>query len=180
MHSPLGYQIYSYSLGALPFPSPCVIHLSHSQRTCQQTCDQAITHQLSLHFPDGGWSLISPPENWTFHTRWLSWAILKPRSYFNVALTYFLTVSFRLSVLVNHCLAVEKPLKKRFIWCILTPLRSLICSPYMSLSSMSKVLIRFWANVGVLNDAFSPLITTKKKIYLWKITKVVYTDNVKC
>jgi hypothetical protein len=46
---------------------------------------------------------------------------------------------------------------------LLTPLPSFICSENRSLISMSNVLSLFWANVGVLNAAFSPFITIIKK-----------------
>lgn len=39
-----------------------------------------------------------------------------------------------------------------------------ICSEQRSLISISSVRSRFCANVGVLNDAFSPLITETKVI----------------
>lgn len=49
--------------------------------------------------------------------------------------------------------------------------------------SMSNVLWRFWANTGVLNAAFSPLITAEKECreaILNKMNRRVGSDNEKC
>lgn len=45
----------------------------------------------------------------------------------------------------------------------LTILVSAVCSAYKSLMSMSRVLSRFLANVGVSNVAFSPFISLTRR-----------------
>jgi hypothetical protein len=48
--------------------------------------------------------------------------------------------------------------------CLLTPLPSFVCFEDRSLISISNVLSRLWANVGVSKAAFSPFITVMNKI----------------